>query len=585
MRKYLVPLLIFAISFVYYLFQCCPTFYFWDSAELTAAVLGGGVPHPPGFPALLVIAKIWTMIIPLNKAYALNLLSSLFASLGLAFWYLCARRVLQRIFPDRQKIEIAILALVSIILLGISFSYSIQAVRFEVYSLNFACFAVLMFLTLKTPSQRGSSGLLFAVGSVLAAAIALGGHHFTIALAFPGIIAISFLNGKLNLRRFLCMAAAVLILLIPLYLSIYLYARTDPVLNWGDPSNWDNFLDYFFLREFDMPLSSLAPAHLARNLAFAAELIVNQVGILGLLLGLWGIFRLFGSERKLAIPLLSILVLNLFSILYFEDFFLDNYDLHGYLLFSVALLALFVSVSIGFLSDYLKGFIQQRAPLDIRIMGLAAVLAVATVVILMPLDINLFSADLSRVTEPEEYAGMFLNDAPDSSLIVTSYYDTYFCLLAYKSLHHSDADKIVTNVYNWDHDWGKRQTALLLNLYNILPSKRSEFYRNLINGIKDSRPIYVEYNQASAPLVNFLKPSGLGYLFSTSDTSLAGDSSYISSLDYYLDIAGESRDIESTRLWVLWYVNGGQFYANRGREDLSLRYFGAAETVASLREE
>jgi hypothetical protein len=56
MKKLYFPLTVFVASFVYYANQACPTFYFWDSAELTAAVLGNGIPHPPGFPALLLLA-------------------------------------------------------------------------------------------------------------------------------------------------------------------------------------------------------------------------------------------------------------------------------------------------------------------------------------------------------------------------------------------------------------------------------------------------------------------------------------------------------------------------------------------------
>lgn len=532
----------------------------------------------------MLIAKIWTRIVPLNKAYDLNLLSALVASIGLTFWYLFARLALQNIFPKRSKLETGFLAAISTLVLGVSFSYSIQAVRFEVYSMNFACFAILLYLATKLPSRSRAVGYLCALASVLVTVIALGGHHFTIALAFPGIIIMAFRNGKLNLRRLIYLIAASVILLIPLYLTIMLLARKGPSLNWGDPSNWSNYLDYFFLREFDKPLSSLSPVHLAQDLWFGIKLLVKQVGFLGFILGIWGIVRLFGSMRRLALPLFLILILNLFSILYFEDYYIDNYDLHGYLLFSVALFTLFMVISMGVLSDYLGRLLKNRVSSRPRISRALIVAVVAAVIIFMPLNSNLFSANLSHARGSEEFAEIFLNDAPDGALVITSHYNTYFCLLAYNSLNRPDGGRVISNLYNWDHEWARLQTADKLGINYSEPIRRSDFYRNLLNSTKDERPIYVEYDEGSAPLAKFLRPEGLGYIFSLADTTLSGESVDTSAVERYLSIYENNRDIESTRMWVLWFINRGKFFAARGLENLSQKYYNAADVVASMSE-
>jgi len=54
-------------------------------------------------------------------------------------------------------------------------------------------------------------------------------------------------------------------------------------------------------------------------------------------------------------------------------------------------------------------------------------------------------------------------------------------------------------------------------------------------------------------------------------------------IDKYSKIARKSGDIESIRMWVLWFTNRGQFYLKRGESDLANRYFEAAEKVASWR--
>ena len=584
MRRLVIPFLIFGFSFAYYIYQACPTFYFWDSAELTAAGLGGGVPHPPGFPSLLIIAKLWIKTIPLDKAYSLNLLSAFFASLGLMFWYLIVRDVMQRLSPERPKTELVILSLISVMAVGFSFSYGIQAVRFEVYSLNFACFALLLLLTLRLSFDNKRKKALYAIIMVFVTAISLGAHHFTVALTFPGILLILYFHKKIKLKYLFYFAVSTFVLIIPLYLSIYLLSLKNPVLNWGNPSTLRNFLDYFFLKEFSTPLSCLAPGHLAGNLTFAVSLITRQIGILGSLFALWGIIKLIRLTPKLAVSFVVILIPNMFSILYFEEYFYENYDLHGYVLFSIALLSLFMVMIIGYLSERLNDLFREKISGKNGIYRLIFMIAMAAIIMYVPLKRNIFSANLSRTATAEQFADLFLNDAPENSVVITSYYNTYFCLLAYQALNPSNDHKTITNVYNWEHQWGRNQTAASLDFDPNEVSTRPDFYRTLLNKIKDYRPIYVEYDNASAPLINFLKPSGLGYRFSISDTVLNDAFARAKEIEYYYEIASKSRDIESIRTWALWFQNRGEFYRKRQNEDLANRYFEAVEKVASRQE-
>lgn len=584
MKKFYFPLIVFVALFVYYANQACPTFYFWDSAELTAAVLGNGIPHPPGFPVLLLLAKLWTAIMPIDKAYSLNLLSVFFASLGLTSWYLLGDVFFSRVFSERRKIETSILSLLSALILGISFSFSLQAVRFEVYSFNFACFAVLAYLAVKMSIAAKKNNAIIIPLFVLIATAALGGHHFTIALAFPGLLLLLYLHNRLKIKHLFYFLAAGLIILIPIYYYIYFLAQKDPILNWGAPSDWSGFIDYFLLKEFSTPLANLAPAHLAQNLGFAVEVIVKQTGVLGFILGLWGIIRMIRVYPRITLPIMAILIPNIFSLIYFEDFFYDNYDQHGYLLFSIAIFALFTAAATGFLAEYL---IDRLGPkMRIGNGGLRAVIMIplAVIVIFTPTMDNLFSADLSRITAARDFAGLFLEEIPDNSILISSSYNTYFCLLAYDASGYHDGNVFITNVYNWDHDWGRRQTAARLRLNASGISIRPDFYRNLLNEIKDERPVYLEFDKASASLIRYLKPAGLAYKFSISDTSGIDADLAAAEIEGYYQLARKSRDVESIRTWVLWFMNRGQFFMKLGENDLANWYFEVAEKIGSQAE-
>ena len=580
MKKILLPLIVFGISFVYFVKQACPTFYFWDSAELTAAVLGGGVPHPPGFPSLLISAKLWNWILPIEKAYGLNLLSAFFAAIGLAFWYLVVGIFILKIYPRKNSAEISVLSLISTFVLGMTFSYGIQAVRFEVYSMNFACFAILMFLVSKMAFLEFRKSYIYA-GIILITAISLGGHHFTIALTIPGMIWLLYNQKKLTFRGILLCVVGIAILIIPLYLSLYLLSLKNPPLNWGDPSSPGRFIDYFFLREFSLSLSSLGPGHLKDNLAFAVNLIAGQIGILGAVLALWGIVKFVRLKPGIFVPVLVILVLNIFSIIYFEDYFNENYDLHGYLLFTLALSSLFYTMIIAYISTSLLLFIKNRVS-GMRIYGsLIITILVAFVTLYMPAKKNLFSVDLSKIDAPLKYSDLFLKNVPNNALVVTSYYNTYFCLLALQAVQESEDSRYFTNVYNWDHDWGRDVTSERLGFKDDGIKSASKFYMTLLNTMKGKRPIYVEYDDSSAPLANFLKPEGLCYRFSISDTSLGDPYSQIMEIDEFSKIASKYEDIEWLRTWVLWFHNRGEFYRKRGNSVVAQRYFAAADRLAA----
>jgi len=102
-----------------------------------------------------------------------------------------------------------------------------------------------------------------------------------------------------------------------------------------------------------------------------------------------------------------------------------------------------------------------------------------------------------------------------------------------------------------------------------------DFYRNLLNSQMKARPIYIEYDQASAPIAPYLHPQGLGYLFAVSDTlpDISDDSIYFIS-------ANEIKDIESIRTWVLWFQNRGEYLSKLGHPEVASKYMDMVETLA-----
>jgi hypothetical protein len=576
MARTLISLLIFFSTGVYFLFQTCPTFYFWDSAELTAAILSNGVPHPPGFPFFILLAELWKFLIPADPALVLNLFSAFFAALGLALWYLVIDKFLNDLDFHRNSLIPGILSILTVLLMAFSFTYSIQATRFEVYSLNFAGFAALTYFASNVGHGANSQRYKFAFFVLLGFMLAV--HTLTIALAIPGLL-IFFLAGE-RVRKSEIILGVLLTLSIffGLYGVIYFRAQAAPALNWGEPANVSSLIDYIFARGFSTSIKGDWLRHLLDQALFSFNLFKRQVGLPGLLVALVGFIYYTLNRRAYGLALLTILLLNFLSTSLAGSYFYENYDLHGYLLISLALIVLFLTVGLEFIYQFVARNFSTSKVKSSSIWGLVLSASIGLLICFHPAKSNLFSADLSNVTTAQSYAEEFLSNAPQNSIVLTSSYNTYFCLLARQSCDSQFRDRTVLNIYNWDHHWGKSQANKMLNLDLSPEFDRQDYYRSFVNSLISKRPLYIEFDQASRPLSRYLHPAGLGYLL-VADTSYADIDLPIDNI--YLNESLHSSDTESIRTWVLWLQCRGEYYRYRGMHELADRYFSALETVAS----
>lgn len=237
-----------------------------DSGDLAAGAHTLGISHPPGYPLYALSGHLFLKILPLgNPAYALNLLSMLYALASLYF--------LARFFKDSPPAAFA-----AALFLYTSPSFWALSQVSEMYTLN-ALFAVLL---LNFFNHLYFSSFLLGLGL---------GNHQTLILIAPALAYAFWRNRKEK-------GAALFFLLgLSVYLYLPLRAFADPSLNWGDPTSFRNF--FRLITRADYGGLRLHPGHgpgfftlnsLRSGTWLAFKAFEVQAGWAGILASLWGIW-------------------------------------------------------------------------------------------------------------------------------------------------------------------------------------------------------------------------------------------------------------------------------------------------------
>ena len=225
-------------AFVVYFLTLGPTVTGEDSGELVTAAYSLGVPHPPGYPLWCLLGKLFTFIPFGTVAWRVNLMS---ASLSAgAVFVVCLIIIKLRAHP--------LAALAGCLAFAFSKEFWEQSVIAEVYALNtflVALCVLLLFLWYETRKAYVFYAFAFTYG------LGLCNHntmHFLAPLFALFVLAID----REPWRRWKFYVASACFTALALFVHVYLplRARTDPPVNWGDPSTWEDFWDVIMRKQY-----------------------------------------------------------------------------------------------------------------------------------------------------------------------------------------------------------------------------------------------------------------------------------------------------------------------------------------------
>jgi hypothetical protein len=571
---YLIASALCLIGLLYYIPQTCPTFYFWDSAELAAAVAVKGIPHPPGFPLYLLLARLFSATMPSDIGRATSLFSSICASLAIGIFYLAIQKIIAPwgITPRLAKL----MGIGGGIGLLCTYSLAAQATRAEVYSLNLFLFMLSLYFAgdlfnteINQQIKRRSLFLaLFFIG------LGLANHHLTMLLVLPAIIYIAISDKSAN--RDILFNILALILPLTIYIYLILIARQYPELNWGNPANLGNLLHVITGKGFKTPLSAFNLRHLGENYGFDLMLLYKQIGPILALLAAAGLVELYRKNKKLMIFLMVCFLFNISSTIFSESYFYENLDLHGYLLISLACLLVFS----------VFGLIKTAIWISSKNREII-VAAIAIIAFTLPGYANFQRASLAGNYSAKQMATVLADECSSDALVVTSSYNTYFILKAVQGVYGYRTDLRVVNVYLFGQSWYRED---LIRRYKLQQGGESVngaglFYRSLINLHKSNTEIYIEYDDQSTPLMNYLSPDGYFMKFTTQSVDwekIDKEKIIKKDLDGIEKFIQPGMDYEQLKSMMLMADGRRKFYEALGQNGLARRYLDEIDRIASM---
>ena len=342
-------LLILFVSLGAYIYTLCPTVYWEDSAEFSAALGTLGLPHSPSFPLYVLTGHLFSYIPIGSVAFRTNLFSAFLASLSLILFYYLILIILSRVrAKEKRQLNLAdnLVALSGTLILAFTSAVWINAVRAEVYALNFFVLILLIFLIVKWMDLRDAK-LLFLFFFIYG--WSFGNHSLLTFLCGPAFLYFIWANQSPSLIDFkrIFFYLSMFMLGLSIYLFLPLRSIRNPLMDWGDPQTFSNFVEAFTRKtslSYHSNFGLVGIPYVFTSLAYQFTPFVFWLGGLGL----WIFFK---KDKKLALFSLILLGTNMLYVAWAGAYRVENYDGQGYLIVSYLIYSIWIAMALGWGSD------------------------------------------------------------------------------------------------------------------------------------------------------------------------------------------------------------------------------------------
>jgi len=428
--------------FIIYILTLAPSVVQIDAGELAAVQATLGIAHPTGYPLFTMIGYLFSLIpLPFFKIFQLNILAAIYCSAGVGVFTYTIKYSLDHIslfkkrttekelskkerkkFKDKtakeKQIELSenlklITAVFGGLILAFSRTFWFQSTSVEVYSLHLLLINLIILFLLKAyvnsfDKDKLTNWLVFAFF------LALGfTNHLTTIMILPGTAYLYFSRYKFSKRGFIQLGIMIFlfaIILAAVYSYLPLRASQNPLLNWGNPTDWEKIYRHVTGRQYQVWLFTSFDSA-GKQFSYFWSILPFEFFI-GLLLVIVGLFVSLYRSKSLG---LFILITFVFTVLYSINY--DIHDIDSYFLLAFIMLAFFAAFGA------LKFLEMKNLPKNYATIGLGIVLTIQ-------FFFNFVNVNQSGVYTFEDYTKAVLNTVPENSIIFSYQWD-YFISESY----------------------------------------------------------------------------------------------------------------------------------------------------------
>ncbi len=449
-KKSIPDFFLFVYIFAVYVYSLCPTIYLIDSGELAGASFTLGIAHPTGYPLYTLISYFFAHI-PGEPIKNLNLLSALFSIFASLLLYIILKQITKNAFAPGL---ITALFAFSPIIWRISITN-------EVYPLTVLFCVLLLFLLYSLKDSRIFYFFMFLFG------LSFTNHIIIFSLAIPLFLYIIIIY-KPSLKKILI---GFLFTAIGISPYLYLIVRTlaGAEIAWGNTYNLQRLFWHITGRQYQVWMFSLSLTEILNNAKQGIIFHITNFLYVFIIFVFAGFSHLFSNDRKKFWLFLSIFSLNFLYTINYAIPDIESYYIPGFI-------ALLFSSAYGLyaLKKYIKWFIS--IPL-----------------ILIFALFNYPSCTLRDNTFGLDYSLAHINQLPESSLLICSYWDIYSPTIYLRKVKNLYKDLVIIDKELL------RRTWYLKYLKNTYP----DFYNSAEKEINDylSELYKFEYNKPYDPRI------------------------------------------------------------------------------------
>ena len=303
-------ILSFVLPFCLYMLTLAPSVTFFDSGEFLTATYSLGSAHSPGYPLFLMYAKPFTWLPLGNIAFRINMATAFSSSLACLGVYFLTIYLLRDEHLTESKRFSAFVVQTAGLAAAITFSVTprlwLQSNHDKPYPLLAFITAVIFYLLLKWREhyRNGEERPAYVYACTFLAGLAMALHQ-TIVLLLPAWFLLIILTDWRMITRIkeLLLASAFALFGFSVHLYLPLRATQNPLLNWGDPKTYEQFIWHFLRKGYpDDPHPRDAALLWSQIKAFN---IPHEFTLVGAALALLALVTLWRRERDVVIAYLA----------------------------------------------------------------------------------------------------------------------------------------------------------------------------------------------------------------------------------------------------------------------------------------